>query len=668
MKKLLLVLFAMPMLVFAERLTISNETDQQVYVAVYYVPIFGKVNRASEVLALPAGANLKLDRPAQKIGSDRQLLILPNLNFPSTFTTATFKEAGPSINVGILQAKRFYIGMENGQLRGYNEGEWQQRGKSGLVSTIAAKSTTLLGAVQAQVSRTYYAVVPEGVTQQAKDTVLAGVKDYWVSPYESIIADVRVGNAVSPQEYAVVARRTPLVRNAMESKFGKVTRVPKIALVTSGGGYRAMIFTLGFLVGAQKTGLLDMIMWMSALSGSTWALGSWLENNAKMGPMTPEQFCAQYFNTIKGKGLQSDFTQADFDQMSNLLLTDIVYGKPLTIINIYGALLSNRVFANFGNKKQTLKLSDQEAVVNSGKFPIPIYTAVSGEEGQPEYYWYAFTPWEVSMEPWMRGGTGISIPSWAYGRKFRNGQSTGYMPEQSLGFQLATYGSAIAADIETIYARIKGNITNQTVRTFIDNVVIARIGGKRLTWAAVPNFGRGLAQSPLRANDGLQLVDAGLDFNLPYPPVSGMRAERTPDIIIFVEASGTTQALRASAAYAQRKGLKFPPIDYALAAQKAVSVHSHPTDPSVPVVIFLDRRDSNMGALLDKPALQQYKNMLSGFDVEACDSRGVCATFNFNYSYEEIMRLSTLSQFLLTAYIDDIFAAIKQRAGVVNQN
>lgn len=665
MKKLLLVLCVMPMLVFAERLTISNETDQQVYVAVYYVPIFGKVNRASEVLALPVGANLKLDRPAQRMGSDRQLLILPTLNFPSTFTTTTFKEAGPSINVGILQAKRFYIGMENGKLRGYNEGEWQQRGKTGLGSIIAAKGTTLLGAVQAQISNAYHAIVPEGVTQQAKDTVLAGVKDYWVSPYESIMADVRVGNQVSPQEYAVVARRTPLVRSAMEAKFGTVTRVPKIALVTSGGGYRAMIFTLGFLVGAQKTGLLDMIMWMSALSGSTWALGSWLENNAKVGPMNPEQFTAQYFNTIKDKGLESDFTQADFDQISNLILTDIMYGKPLTIINFYGALLGNRVFANFGNKKQTLKLSDQEAVVNSGKFPIPIYTAVSGEEGQPEYYWYAFTPWEVSMEPWTRGGIGISIPTWAYGRKFRNGQSTGYMPEQSLGFQLATYGSAIAADIERIYDRIKGNITNQTVRKFIEDVVVARVGGKRLTWAAVPNFGRGMAQSPLRANDGLQLVDAGLDFNLPYPPVSGMRAERTPDIIIFVEASGTTEALKKAAAYAQRKGLKFPPIDYRIASTKAISVHVHPTDTSVPVVIFADYRDANMEMLLSQPELQQYRNILAGFDVGRC---GVCATFNFKYTQEELLKLSTLSQFILAAYIDDIFAAIKQRAGVVSKH
>ena len=128
-KRLLLTLLAVPMLLVGERLTVNNETDQHLYAAVYYVPFCGKVNKASEVLSLPAKAHVSLSRPAQRIGSDHRLLILPHLNFPCTFTTSTFKAAGPSINVGAVQSKKFYIGTQQGQLRGYNEGEWHQRGK-----------------------------------------------------------------------------------------------------------------------------------------------------------------------------------------------------------------------------------------------------------------------------------------------------------------------------------------------------------------------------------------------------------------------------------------------------------------------------------------------------------------------------------------------------------
>lgn len=675
MKKLLLVLLAIPSILFADRLTISNETDVQLYAAVYYVPYFGKINRASEIVSMPPGANVKLDRPGQKIGSDRELLVVPAIaQLPSTFTKSSLKAVGSKpdtarINVGQLQGKRFYIGVEKDLLRFYTIGQWEQRGKDGVIAAAKAKRATLLAATKAQFSRAYNAVVPDVVTEQVKKTVLAGVRSYWVSPYEKQVAQVRTGNGISSEERAVLGKRMQKTRVAMEAKLGKISRPPKIAVVASGGGYRAMIFTIGFLVGAQKTGLLDMTTWMSALSGSTWAMGTWLQNNAQKGRVAPDQFRSQFFPMIHDKGLETDLGTSNLKYINNLLLTGGVFGKPFTLVNLYGALLANRLFKNFGEKRQTLRLSDQQSLINTGDFPVPIYTAVSGEKGQPEYYWYAFTPWEVSMEPWTKGGTGISVPTWGYGRKFRNGTSTGYMPEQSLGFQFATFGSAFAADVQTIYENmnVESDFTNKIIKKIID---VSKTSDTRLTWAAVPNFGRGIAASPLRANDGLQLVDAGLAFNLPYPPVSGMRAERTPDIIIFVDASADIKGVgefKKVEKYARQKGLKFPPIDYTMAEKKGVSIHVDSKDPSVPVVIYVPRiNDVNQTVLLNKPNMQQYKADLTGFDVEKCTQKEACNTFNFKYSVDDTKKLSMLGEFNLMAYQDEIFAVIKQRAGIVN--
>ncbi len=46
--------------------------------------------------------------------------------------------------------------------------------------------------------------------------------------------------------------------------------VPNIALLGSGGGQRAMVGLLGSLVQLDKAGLLDCILYLSGVSGSTW--------------------------------------------------------------------------------------------------------------------------------------------------------------------------------------------------------------------------------------------------------------------------------------------------------------------------------------------------------------------------------------------------------------
>ncbi|KAL0194273.1 hypothetical protein M9458_012569, partial [Cirrhinus mrigala] len=50
--------------------------------------------------------------------------------------------------------------------------------------------------------------------------------------------------------------------------------VPNIALLGSGGGQRAMVGLLGSLVELDKAGLLDCILYLSGVSGSTWCMAS----------------------------------------------------------------------------------------------------------------------------------------------------------------------------------------------------------------------------------------------------------------------------------------------------------------------------------------------------------------------------------------------------------
>src|SRR5229473_1244104 len=80
---------------------------------------------------------------------------------------------------------------------------------------------------------------------------------------------------ISEGEKKYLNNRLPIVKAALEKMLNRSLdnkKIPKIALIGSGGGYRAMFCTTGSLNGAQKIGLLDTITYITALSGSTWAV------------------------------------------------------------------------------------------------------------------------------------------------------------------------------------------------------------------------------------------------------------------------------------------------------------------------------------------------------------------------------------------------------------
>lgn len=49
-----------------------------------------------------------------------------------------------------------------------------------------------------------------------------------------------------------------------------IKQVPVVAVMTTGGGTRALTSLLGNLLGLQKLGLLDAISYITGSSGSTW--------------------------------------------------------------------------------------------------------------------------------------------------------------------------------------------------------------------------------------------------------------------------------------------------------------------------------------------------------------------------------------------------------------
>ena len=122
-------------------------------------------------------------------------------------------------------------------------------------------------------------------------------------------------------------------------------------------------------------------------------------------------------------------------------------------------------------------------------------------------------------------------------------------------------------------------------------------------------------------------------------------------------------SLKKIEAYAQRKGLKFPKIDYAQVETKAMSVFMDESDTSVPVVMYFPRISEE--GLWEKHKSNEAFTDYSGieeFDFDACtnSSDGFCGTLNFQYSPAQSSHLIDQMEFNIVVHKDKIIETINK--------
>jgi phospholipase A2 len=314
-----------------------------------------------------------------------------------------------------------------------------------------------------------------------------------------------------------------------------------------------------------------------------------------------------------------------------------------------------------------MALSSQMDKVKAMQVPFPIYTAISAENLAAENLWYEFTPLEIGAT-WI-GPQGMYVPSWAFGRKFKNGTSVNFAPEQNFGVLMGTFGLAIGITITRLIQEVglRDKIQTMFVKNIIDRI-LQEAGEKRLTSSDFANYTYQLAGSKYATLPVLKLVDAGIHINLPFTPVMGERPERVADIVIFVDASGDNLGndLKITADFARSKGFKFPQIDYAMVTKRVPTMFKDDNDPSVPVVIYVPR-------IVDPQLINEKRNQLGfqekvlkieNFNVEQCIKSGPCATFNFKNNEAQARTMTSLGAINMMA-IKDLFAqAVSFKAGV----
>lgn len=608
-KNIVLLLISIFNICAVDEIIFHNKTELPLYAAVYNKKYAKEATRYTQVKEINPQDQNSFALPEFKAFTFREMLFSLNADdLKETLSEDQFLLLGIK-NVGTAQGYNFYVIIDprEGNLKAYNSAQWH------IIKPIQDK-------------------INEAVNFLSKNTLgqlrRSVIKNF---PYTHKQAVVRKGVDLGEEETAFITARMPVVKKAIENFLSEqIAYVPRIAFCGSGGGYRAMLSTLGSLQGAEEIGLLGTAIYVAGLSGSTWALATWLESGLDPSQMN------RHLKPKLANSLAHNFTYSG--SFVKELLLKYSFNQPLSLVDPFGALLASSLLITNRANPYIIQLSEQANIIKNGSQMMPIYTAIVTKT---PYEWVEFTPFEIGGD--YLGGY---IPTWSFGRKFAFGKSLDDAPEQPLGYLMGIWGSAFTANFKEIIVNMGASIKptflkNALEKTFEETV----IGRQRLYPAQVFNFMLGVPKTPRYQQTTLSLIDAGLEFNLPIPPL--MRKDRAIDIIIIFDASDTQirgSELKKAEAYFKRQGLAFPNIELDEESNEICYIFKDAENANVPVVIYF-------------PFIKNEKYN-ADFDAKTCFST-FCNTFNFIYKPEEIDLITGLMAFNVIQSKEIIKQAIK---------
>lgn len=483
---------------------------------------------------------------------------------------------------------------------------------------------------------------------------------------EQPIDDIVVQTDVSlcREEKRFLQNRIPIIQHNLK-EFFHIDKPLRIGFCCSGGGNRAMIGTLGLLTGAAKSHILDTTLYIAGLSGSTWLIS---------------QLCYLAATTYKKKSFENIL--ADIKASYSVMLHDysmlhihgvyapplisfestddvcieiakrFAYGQPMTLVNLFGALVSDYALSLMGNDRLSEKWSRIIPEVQKGKVPLPL-CAAAFEKEEKQYGWFEMSPLQCGSKDLGY----IPVPylgsSFSYGKINLNG----LCPEYPVSFYLGMYGSKFAItvqEIAQIQKDLQRNVSllkeyqgpelpqrNILENYFIQGIIQGKIqelifSSNALTYAHFPNYSKGVKKSVLKNNDCLWLFDAGFAFNLPLPLLID-RPERNLDIIfLYGSFPGQKGALKALETYCFQSNVPFPDL----------SIVSDETLQEVDMTI------------LNHPANENYKAEMPTYIYFPTNGINWHAppyiSLNFKYTAQEVDFLSNKMEQVFLNNIDKI--------------
>lgn len=505
------------------------------------------------------------------------------------------------------------------------------------------------------------------------------------NPYKTFQAKILRDNGMPKEEQEYRQARFQHVKQALEIFFHQSLQdeqVFNLAFAGSGGGYRAMILTLGYLLGLQQLGLYDALLYSSSLSGATWCQAPQIQLKKTLKEYKDyllERIRAGRFDLTSMQYILSPSDMKAF--VNNVVWPKFIFGLPLGSIDLYGNLLS-RVFLSEALDYQKLYLPDQLEFVGQGNVPFPIYTAISMHKLEGEKYlynWYEFNPVEIrNLE------LNISLPSYSFGWHFNQGISEEAAPLASLGYLMGIWGSAFSVnlkDLKSIVLEELQDAESRGVKDTAANLLLRLLGDTpyigllRFSPAQVNNPFKNMSDlsSWIANRPYLVFIDGGIAYNIPLRPL--WKKDRKLQVIIVGDSSSTVpKTIELQKAFADAKrfyGYAYQRVDDR--QTETMHIYKDFSGYSGPAIIYISYAKDE--ALLEQArqtsselAFMIDRYRLDSFNVADCLSKGYCGTFNLgNYTEEQFLQLMHMAVFNVLANGERIRNFLRDEFNIINQ-
>ncbi|KAI9136751.1 acyl transferase/acyl hydrolase/lysophospholipase [Paraphysoderma sedebokerense] len=370
------------------------------------------------------------------------------------------------------------------------------------------------------------------------------------------------------------------------------------------------------------------------------------------------------------------------------LIQKTFFGQPIALADFFGTVLFSKFF-RYDNTtewsemfKYYMTLSDQQTVLSPSKFPFPLYTAVHHDLPTDTYPWLTFTPSHIHISHYDQTDPHLisSLPVWGLGRDFESGNSVDSRPEVPLGILMGVFGSAFSASVNRIWDEVKEMFPKQLLDKVGDMIErdpklaefhvippavfpnpMYNLREQQTTTSDINSANNPVKPASTDSKDAtpevfklkdLTVMDAGIDFNFPLPPLT--HPQRESDIILLFDASediATNINTDRANEFMKRWGIPFPTLQKSDVLKSPVTVFPPPKGTDGPTVIYFPLVNLKYGDetvdLVDLKRDKMRKEDISFVNemlVERFNpvTEDCCKTTNFVWTANQIMAMTEL--------------------------
>ncbi|CAH1786701.1 unnamed protein product [Owenia fusiformis] len=235
------------------------------------------------------------------------------------------------------------------------------------------------------------------------------------------------------------ARREKIFHNMQyilgEDAPSNISEVPHIAVLGSGGGFRAMVGLSGVFKALSDTKILDMVEYCAGLSGSSWYI-SQLYSHKDWPNIKPGKQNLELRQRIESSWTKLLITPKTMYKYISSIISKRRQGQPVSFTDFFGHLIGETLIGD----RMDCKLSDMAAKVIDGQAPMPLMTCLHVKKhvsAMVFHEWVEFSPFEIGMPKY-----GVFMKPHHFGSKFYMGRLLKEHNEPPLHFLQGIWGSA----------------------------------------------------------------------------------------------------------------------------------------------------------------------------------------------------------------------------------